>query len=300
MPQNPVWLDHAEILTFEEIARVASVLAPMGVEKIRLSGGEPLVRKDLERLVGMLARVRGIKSVAMTTNGALLKEKVRVLKDNGLTSVTVSLHSLIAKRFERITGKNNIFERVLEGIEEAKKVGLRLKINCVITRGCNEDEIVDFAKLAHDSNVTVRFIEYMPFDGTKLWDSELVVSGREIIEKISSSYGLVPLERQSGATATTYMFADGSRGEIGTITSMTSPFCGDCDRIRLKADGKLVPCLFSLQETDLKPLLRHAATDVELEQFIRRSFWQKFEGVESLIKRKTPLAHVRPMHTIGG
>jgi GTP 3',8-cyclase len=301
MPKKPVWLDSSEVLTFEEIARVTSILAAMGIEKVRLSGGEPLVRKGLERLVGMVSSIDGIRSVGLTTNGALLKEKASILKSSGLDSVTVSLHSLRPELYDRITGTTGMFWGVMEGIEEAEKVGLSpVKINCVVTRGCNEGELLDFAKMAHDGDLTVRFIEYMPFDGTKFWDTGMVVPGREIVETISKRYPLEALQSERGSTSSNYRFKDGSRGEIGTITSMSKPFCGDCDRVRLKANGNLVPCLFSVAEYDLKHLLRGGATDEEVERSIRRAFWQKFEGVGSLMENKVEVRHVRPMYMIGG
>jgi cyclic pyranopterin phosphate synthase len=301
MPQNPVWLGEENVLSFEEITRITSVLASMGVRRVRLSGGEPLVRPGVENLVRMLVDVEGIEAVSMTTNGALLKEKARLLKENGLTGVTVSLHSLRHELYDQITGTKNMLDRVLEGINEAKRVGLvPLKINAVITRGCNDSEILDFARVAHEGDVTVRFIEYMPFDGTKFWDKRMVVSGREIVEKIMGQYDLVPLERKHGDTSKKYRFKDGSKGEIGTITSMTEPFCGDCDRIRLKADGMLVPCLFSTDEYDVRSLVRSGTPDAELTNFLRKSFWLKSEGVESMMKENIELKHVRPMHTIGG
>jgi cyclic pyranopterin phosphate synthase len=301
MPQHPVWLPREEILSYEEITRLATVLSGMGVNRIRLSGGEPLMRPDVEDLVSMLVGVPGMKAVSMTTNGALLKEKARELKESGLSTITVSLHSLKPELYHQLTGTRDMFWRVMEGIEEAKKVGFsRLKINCVVTRGCNEGEILDFARLAHDGNMTVRFIEYMPFDGTKLWDHERMVSGDEILERVRSRYELVQLEREHGSTAAHYGFREGSSGEIGVITSMSKPFCSDCDRIRLKADGKIVPCLFSVQEHDVKPLLRGGASDRELAEFMRKAFWLKSEGVESMLKHNVELKRVRPMYTIGG
>ncbi len=301
MPERPVWLDESEVLTFEEVSRVTAILATMGVERVRVSGGEPLVRRDVERLVGMLSKVRGIRSVAMTTNGALLKEKAALLKASGLSGVTVSLHSLRPELYDQITGTKEMFWRVMDGIDEAERAGLRpVKINCVVTRGCNEGEILEFAKMAHDGQRTVRFIEYMPFDGTKFWDTGMVVPGSEILETISRRYPLEPIRSESGSTSSNYRFRDGSKGEVGTITSMSKPFCGDCDRIRLKANGNLVPCLFSVAEYDLKHLLRGGATDEEIDASIRRAFWQKFEGVGSLMENKVEVRHVRPMHTIGG
>lgn len=287
-------------MTFEETARVSGILAEMGVERIRLSGGEPLVRKDVEKLVRLLVCVQGISSVGLTTNGSLLKEKASLLKENGLKGVTVSLHSLKPGRYDEITGTKGMLPRVLEGIQECIEVGLRpVKINCVVRRD-NEDEIPDFAKMAHEQGLSVRFIEYMPFDGKRFWDTDNLVSGAEIIDRVRSIYRLVQKPREPGATAVTHRFADGSEGEIGIITSMTKPFCGDCDRIRLTADGKIVPCLFSTNEYDIKTLLRKGAKDDELAEFIRDCFKLKFEGVESMIKQNAGFDRVRPMYTIGG
>jgi GTP 3',8-cyclase len=301
MPSEPVWLDQKEVLTFEEITRLATIMARLGVTNIRLSGGEPLVRKDIERLVGMLAAIPGIRAVGLTTNGALLKEKARALKESGLHCVTVSIHSLKPDRYHEITGTRDMFWRVMAGLEEARAVGFeRVKVNCVVTRGCNEDEILDFARLAHDAGVSVRFIEYMPFDGSKVWDADRVVSGEEIVRRIEERYPLVSLERQHGATAVHHRFADGSSGEIGVIASMTKPFCSDCDRIRMKADGNMVPCLFGIAEYDVKPLLRGGAGDGEISDFLRRSFMLKSKGVEEMMAQNLELKHVRPMYTIGG
>ncbi len=301
MPLNPVWLPHSEVLTFEEITRLVRILASMGVSKVRLTGGEPLVRNDIEKLVGYLASVEGVESLSMTTNGYLLASKAALLKRMGLQSITVSLHSLKPERFEEIVGRKDVFSRVLDGIKESIRVGLNpVKINCVIIRGCNDDEIIDFVELSRESGVVVRFIEYMPFDGQKLWDTKLVVSGKEIIDMINQHYRLIPLPREEGSTAKAYRFADGSKGEVNIITSITEPFCGDCDRIRIKADGKIVPCLFSTDEYDIKQLLRSGATDEEIELFIRRVFARKAPGVELLLRKQKLAPHIRPMHTIGG
>jgi cyclic pyranopterin phosphate synthase len=298
MPKTPVWLPRREILTFEEIHKVVCVFAQMGIEKIRLSGGEPLVRQDIEKLVESLANVPGIRSLGMTTNGSLLAEKAEALKKAGLESITISLHSLKPERFTQLTG--GAYDRVVAGIMAARKVGFDpIKINAVIIRGCNEDEIVDLASLAVAGDVTVRFIEYMPFDGERLWQTEKVVSGKEILEKIRESYDVIPLPRENGSTAQLYRFANGE-GEIGLITSITEPFCSDCDRIRLTADGKLVPCLFDKAAYDLKPILRTHAPDEAIADFLRDAVMHKAPGVETLLKKFATLDHVRPMHTIGG
>ena len=298
MPKTPVWLPRSEILTFEEIRNVVSILAQMGIEKIRLSGGEPLVRQDIEKLVQSIASVPGIRSLSMTTNGSILAEKAEALKRAGLESVTISLHSHKPERFSQLTG--GVYERVVAGIEAAREVGFNpIKLNAVIIRGCNEDEIVDLASLAVSGHVTVRFIEYMPFDGQRLWETDKVVGGKEVLERIRESYDLIPLPRMNGSTAKTYRFADGV-GEIGVITSITEPFCSDCDRIRLSADGKIVPCLFDKSAYDLKPLLRAHAPDGVVADFLHEAVLHKTAGVERLLKKFGTLEHVRPMHTIGG
>lgn len=257
------------------------------------------MRQDIEKLVEMLAGVPGIRSLSMTTNGFLLADKAKALRKAGLKSVTVSLHSLKPERFSQITG-GGVYEKVVAGIRAAKENGFKpLKVNAVIIRGCNEDEIVDLASLAISGNLTVRFIEYMPFDGQRLWGMEKVVSGKEIIERIREQYELIPVPRENGSTAKVYKFANGV-GEIGVITSITEPFCSDCDRIRLSANGKIVPCLFEKAGYDLRPLLRGDASDETLSNFMRDSVLRKAAGVETLLKKFKTLEHVRPMHTIGG
>jgi len=299
MPTHPVWLPHREILTFEEIHRVASLFATMGVENIRLSGGEPLMRRDIEELVKLLAGIPGLRQLSMTTNGFLLAEKASALRRSGLRGITVSLHSLKPERFSEITG-GGPFDQVISGIKAAKANGFRpLKINAVIIRGCNEDEIADLAALAVGGDVTVRFIEYMPFDGERHWGMEKVVSGKEIVEKIQERYDLLPEPRPAGSTAQLYRFKDGAGG-IGVITSITQPFCSDCDRVRISADGKIVPCLFDKTGFDLRPLLRTGASDEAILDFMRGAVLQKAPGVETLLKKYQQLEHIRPMHTIGG
>jgi len=299
MPTHPVWLPHSEILTFEEIHRVASLFVGVGVENIRLSGGEPLMRRDIEQLVELLAGIPNLHGLSMTTNGFLLAEKASILRRAGLKGITVSLHSLKPERFTQITG-GGPFEKVIEGIRAAKSSGFRpLKINAVIIRGCNDDEVADLASLAVEGDVTVRFIEYMPFDGERHWGMDKVVSGKEIVEMIRERFELVPTPRPAGSTAQLYDFEDG-KGQVGIITSITQPFCSDCDRIRLSADGKIVPCLFDKAGFDLRPLLRTGASDEVILNFMREAVRQKAPGVETLLKEYQQLEHIRPMHTIGG
>ncbi len=299
MPETPEWIPNANVLSFEEIVQLVRILSDFGVDRVRLSGGEPLVRRDIENLVGMISRLEGIKKIGMTTNGFFLKEKAKALRASGLQSVTVSLHSLRRDRFSTVTSVDS-HSRVLEGIKAAKDAGYdSVKLNCVIIRGYNDDEILDFASLAYNEGYNVRFIEYMPFDGRRNWGMGKVVSGEEMLSIIRSRFQIVPLEREKGSTALNFKFADGE-GEFGIITSITRPFCSDCDRLRLTADGKLVPCLFDNHEYDLSKLLRGGASDEEISEFLRASVRLKAPGVESLLKASTSLKHVRPMYVTGG
>lgn len=289
-----------EILSFEEISRIVRILASMGVSRVRLTGGEPLVRKGIEKLVASLTSVSGVEGVSMTTNGFYLSMFAEKLANAGLKSVTVSLHSLKPERFEEVVGVKGVFQRVMQGLEEATRVGLKVKINAVVVRGCNEDELVDFAELSRRTGITVRFIEFMPFDGERLWNFDRVVTAKEIVNILSERYDLYQKPREAGSTAIYYGFNDNPRGEIGIISSVSEPFCSDCDRVRIKADGKVVPCLFSRDEYDLRPLLRAGDSDEEIAEFIKQAFMRKFSGVETLLKNSGMPQHVRPMYTIGG
>ena len=299
MPEQPEWLPNAAVLTPLEISRVTSILSGIGVDRVRITGGEPLVRKDVVQLVKLLSANRKLKRLGMTTNGYYLSEKAKELKEAGLYSITVSLHSLRSARFFGITNRD-AFDRVLSGLRAARDAGFEsIKVNTVVIRGYNDDEILDFANLATQDGLAVRFIEYMPFDGKKLWEENKVVTGREILQTISSRFKVIPLEREAGSTSENYRFADGN-GEFGIITSISKPFCGDCDRIRMTADGKLVPCLFSNQQFDVANLLRNSASDQEISEFFRTSLKLKSPGVEQMIKENRALRHVRPMYVTGG
>ncbi len=218
----------------------------------------------------MLLTVPKIKRLGITTNGYYLAEKAKLLREAGLYSVTVSLHSLKAIRFAEVT-RRDAHKKVLEGIQAAKDAGFEsIKINAVIIRGYNDDEIMDFASFAYDNGFNMRFIEYMPFDGKRMWDTSKVVSGEEILSKIRTKFDVVPLERESGSTSMNYKFVEGG-GEFGIITSITKPFCSDCDRIRLTADGKVVPCLFDNHEFDVGSMLRNGSSDDEIAAFLKAS-----------------------------
>lgn len=268
------WIDRREMLTYEEMARLAALFLELGAEKIRLTGGEPLVRKNLEELVSKLSSLKSLRDLSLTTNGALLAEKAAALKAAGLKRINVSLDSLDADKFKRITQRGDL-ARVLEGLEAARRAGFRrIKINAVIERGVNDDEILPLVDFARLNGFAVRFIEFMDVGNSNNWTIEKVVSKREIVEKIGERYPLEPLGREEGgAPSVDYRFRDGA-GEVGVIASVTEPFCSDCTRARLTADGKLVTCLFSQQGHDLKGLIRQGATDESLKDWIA-SIWLK-------------------------
>ena len=230
------WLPPGDQLSYDEIAEVVSAMASMGVEKVRVTGGEPLLRPNLESLVGKLTRIDGVQSVEMTSNGWFLKEKARALKEAGLRGVSVSLHSLKRDRFARLSGVDAL-PKVLAGIGEAVASGLDpVKINSVAIRGYNDDEIVDLVDFAHSMGLPIRFIEFMPLDGLGIWSPDAIISGKEILEKARKSHAFKALGREGGATASLWASEDGG-GELGLITPMSEPFCDDCDRVRLTADG---------------------------------------------------------------
>jgi cyclic pyranopterin phosphate synthase len=273
-----------QILSFEEIRVLVEILLERGVSKFRLTGGEPLVRKGLPRLVEMLAALEGITDLALTTNAYLLAEMAQPLADAGLRRVNVSMDSLDRKRFAEITQSDSL-DRVLTGMDAAERAGLGpLKVNCVLLRGVNDGEAVDFARFARETGRLVRFIEYMPFAPGGSWDLSMVVPGEELERRIAETYPLVPVPVGPESTARRYRFAD-APGEVGFITPVTNPFCGGCDRIRLTADGKIRTCLFARDEHDLKALLRSGASREEIDRAIERAVWVKEKGTERLLEQ---------------
>ncbi|MCZ6615108.1 MAG: GTP 3',8-cyclase MoaA, partial [Chloroflexi bacterium] len=257
--------------TYEEIARLTRVLVKFGVTKVRLTGGEPLVRTDVELLVGMLAEIDGINDLTLTTNGFLLAQKAQALREAGLHRVTVSLDSLDDDIFRRMSGRDYDTKRVLEGIRVAEEVGLRpIKINAVVQRGVNDHTIVELARHFKGTGHIVRFIEFMDVGSLNDWKMDSVVPSAEVIERIDAVFPLEPVEPSyPGEVAERYRYQDGS-GEIGVISSVTVPFCGDCTRARLSPEGTLVTCLFASTGFDLRGPLRTGATDRELEQMVER------------------------------
>jgi cyclic pyranopterin phosphate synthase len=294
------WLERADVLSFEEIARLVSLLSRMGVHKVRLTGGEPLVRKDFPRLVTMLAAVPGVDDLAVTTNGYLLERDAAALVDAGLRRFNVSIDSLQQDRFFELT-RRDALPRVLRGIEALASYGgdaLTIKLNAVALRDFTEQEALPFAAFAREHPFEVRFIEFMPLDADHTWTPDQVLTGAEIRAIIEREHRLEPIERERSATAVTYRFADGGRGRLGFINPVSEPFCSDCDRIRITADGKLRTCLFSLNETDLREPLRAGADDAELETLVREAIWRK--ELKHRVNEPGFIQPDRPMSAIGG
>jgi GTP 3',8-cyclase len=266
------WIDKKEILTFEEIARLATLFVGLGVEKIRLTGGEPLVRHNLDRLVGKLSAIQGLKDLCLTTNGALLADNVQLLKAAGLRRINVSLDSLDRDKFRQISKRGDL-DKVLEGIFAAKSHGLHpIKLNAVIERGVNDDDILPLVEFSREHGFAMRFIEYMDVGNANNWTSEKLVSKKDMIAKIHSRYPLREVGRSQGtAPSVDYEFVDG-RGDIGVIASVTEPFCSSCTRARITADGKIVTCLFSETGHDVKALLRSGASDEDILKLLG-SIW---------------------------
>jgi len=268
------WIDKREILTFEEITRLAKLFVQCGVEKIRLTGGEPLVRHDLELLVEKLSALDGLKDLCLTTNGALLAERIGALKRAGLQRVNVSIDTLDPEKFKRMTKRGDL-AKVLAGIFAAKDAGLApIKLNAVVERDVNDDDILPLVEFCREHGFAMRFIEYMDVGNANNWTSAKLVSKKEIIAKINARYPLKEIGRDQGsAPSVDYEFVDG-QGDIGVIASVTEPFCSSCTRARVTADGKIVTCLFSAVGHDVKAQLRGGATDAEIADFIA-NIWRK-------------------------
>lgn len=274
-PEN--YREHDEILSWPELDRLARVFLKLGIRKIRITGGEPLVRAGVEEYLAKL-HAMGVEDLSMTTNGHLLAERLEQLIHAGLRRINISLDSLDPAKFERIT-RTKSFSKVMEGIEATQNSQLApAKVNAVLVRGVNDDEVEAFAEFARDRGVIMRFIEFMPLDADRTWTRELVVPALEIHERIHARWPLVQIPHDRSETARKYRFADGAPGEIGLIAPVTQPFCGHCSRIRLTADGKLRTCLFSKEDHDLRGLLREGATDDDLDTYIRSVVNEKEEG----------------------
>jgi len=302
------WVERAEVLSFDEIERIARLFVAHGVTQIRLTGGEPLVRRGLPTLVRQLRSIEGIHSLSLTTNGALLGEQAASLKKAGLDRINVSLDTLQPDRFRKITQRGEL-QPVLEGLEAAKSVGMHpIKVNAVIIRGFNDDELLDLVEFGRHHNFEMRLIEYMDVGNASGWTPDKTFSKREMLEIIHARFPVREVGRASGsAPAVDYEFVDGS-GQLGIIGSVTEPFCSSCTRARLTADGKFVTCLFAETGVDLKSKMRQGATDEELSEIIRKVWGERadrysdlrWEGMKSGSGYE-PKAHKKiEMITLGG
>jgi len=292
------WLERAEILTFEEIARLVSLLADMGVHDVRLTGGEPLVRKQFPQLAQMLARIDAVHDLSVTTNGFLLERDAEALVSAGINRFNVSVDSLQRDRFFELT-RRDALPQVLRGLDHLATFpeAHPIKINAVAIRGFTEDEVIPLAEFARRTPYEVRFIEFMPLDADHAWNEDQVLTGAEIRDAIHAVYPLEPQPREPHATARVYGFADGN-GKIGFINPVSEPFCGDCNRVRLTADGHLRTCLFSMNETDLRSAMRDGADDRELERIIRDAVWLK--ELKHHVGEPGFIQPARSMSAIGG
>lgn len=299
MPESVEFLPRSSLLTFEEIARLVRAATTVGIDKIRLTGGEPLVRRDLPELIAQIVAIPGIKDVGLTTNGILLAPVAKDLYEAGLRRINVSLDTMDPARFVELTRRTG-FEQVIEGILAAKAAGFEpVKVNAVAIKGVTEDDVVPLGQFCREHGVELRFIEYMPLDAGNHWEREKVLFASEIVDMLTRGIGpLVPVANPDPrAPALDYDYADGG-GRVGMIASVSRPFCMSCNRVRLTADGKLRNCLFSLEETDIRGLLRDGADDAALVKALQDSVAEKWEGHE--INTARFIKPERLMHSIGG
>jgi cyclic pyranopterin phosphate synthase len=297
------WLERDDVLSFEEIERVVRLLVALGITSVRLTGGEPLVRRDFPRLAAMLAAVDGLDDLSLTTNGYLLERDAAALVEAGVRRFNVSIDSLQQDRFFQIT-RRDALPQVLRGLEVLAAQGRAgrllgpVKVNAVAVRGFTEDEVLPFARFAREHPFEVRFIEFMPLDGDRRWKPDDVLTGAEVRALVEAEHALVPLDREPHATARVFAFADGGPGRIGFINPVSEPFCGDCDRLRLTADGKLRTCLFSMNEYDLRGPMRAGATDADLVEVLRAAAWRK--ELKHRVNEPGFVQPARSMSAIGG
>jgi len=299
MPEDAVQFGRREeILSFEEIERFVRVAQPLGIDKIRLTGGEPLLRRDLPDLIERLTAVDGIRDLSLTTNAVLLARDAAALRDAGLRRLNIHLDTLDPERFLRITRRDD-FHRVMAGIEEALRFGFRVKINAVALKGLTEPDIVPLARFGRERGIEIRYIEFMPLDSQNLWDRGKVLLADEILQTLTREIGALEAvpDRDPRAPATEYRYTDGIGG-VGLIASVSRPFCLNCNRLRLTADGKIRYCLFAVEETDVKDLLRNGADETQIADRIRLAVRAKWAGHQ--IGQSNFVAPPRPMYSIGG
>jgi len=301
MPEEPTWFPRAEILSYEEIVKIVRILERRGVRRFRVTGGEPLLRRDLPRLIGMLAATPGVEELSLTTNGLLLEKLARDLVAAGLQRINVSLDTLEPQRFRALTRRDGL-DRVLRGIDLVGELGLRpVKVNTVLLKDVNDDEILTLTAAARERGWELRFIEFMPLDNDGSWDPSRVVSGEEVRRRIESRWALEPdPDADPRAPATRFLFADG-RGAVGFINSVTMPFCSTCSRLRLTADGKLTTCIYAAEELDLKTPLRAGVGSEAIERLVEEAVTRKGRGGALDIRdTRSALPLTRTMHQIGG
>ncbi|MDP6038522.1 MAG: GTP 3',8-cyclase MoaA [Candidatus Latescibacteria bacterium] len=295
------FLPKTDILTFEEITRLSKIFAKLGATKIRITGGEPLLRRDLETLIAKLSQIQEVEDLTLTTNGYLLADKAQTLKDAGLHRLTVSLDAIDDDTFNNMSGRDHGAERVIEGIRAAEKAGFYpLKINAVVQKGINDHLVVDLAQHFHNTGHILRFIEFMDVGNRNNWNMDQVLPATKLIDRIHAILPLEPLNANyTGEVAKRYRYTDGG-GEIGVIASVTQPFCGDCTRIRLATDGKLYTCLFASEGTDLRDQMRNGASDTELSNQITQVWTHRTDRYSEIRFDHTPEAKKVEMYQIGG
>lgn len=297
------FLPKVQILSFEEIVRLTRIIVKLGAVKVRITGGEPLVREELEKLIAMLYQIEGVDDLTLTTNGFLLPQKAQALKDAGLNRITVSLDSLDETVFRKMNGNRSSVQKVLDGIEAAEKAGLHpIKINAVVQRGVNDHTVVDLARWAKDKGYILRFIEYMDVGNKNGWRMDEVVPARELVERIDAVMPLEQIERNyKSEVALRYRYRDGA-GEIGMIASVTMPFCGACSRMRLSPEGEIYTCLFATQGTSLRDPMRGGASDDEIEQIIRGTWGERIDRYSEMrfLETDQPREPKVEMYHIGG
>ncbi|MGC9208309.1 MAG: GTP 3',8-cyclase MoaA [Nitrososphaeria archaeon] len=297
MPSTPEFADESELMTLDEIKRVLTIFRRLGVKEVKLTGGEPLLRNDVLHIVSFASEL--FDEVSMTTNGYYLERLAADLRKRGLKRVNISLHSLKPDKYRQITGIDGL-KRALEGIEAAKNAGFEeIKVNVTLIRRLNDDEIFDYLEFSRSTGVTVRFLEYEPFDGNWGWRPERVVSSGEVLRRISSRYRLSPIARGAHST-TKYYFIDEIGVKFGVISSVTEPFCSDCNRVRVTADGVFLPCMYSLSGPNLKNMIREGKSDEEIISSIKQAYFNKFEGVIKYVKENAMPEAVKPMYKLGG
>ncbi|MDP8022924.1 MAG: GTP 3',8-cyclase MoaA [Conexivisphaerales archaeon] len=295
MPSNPDFVKEEDVLKLDEIYRIGLIFKDFGIKELKLTGGEPLLREDLQRIVSFASQ---LYEVSLTTNGYMLLEKAPSLSSNGLRRVNVSLHSLKEDRYYKITGTRGL-EKVLRGLEVAKEQFEQIKINVTLIKGLNEDEIFDFIDFSRKTGYTVRFLEYEPFDGNGGWSPSKVVTAGDVIKVVSKKYNIKPLDRSPHSTSTYFEIKEYGV-KFGVIPSVSQPFCTDCNRVRVTSEGVFLPCMYSLKGLNIKEMMRQGRNDEEIKEAIKDVYKNKFEGIIKYVKQNKIPERVIPMYKLGG